>query len=459
MTKADIVAVCDAVRAPVNGKLAGISGNITSADSINLGAAVRSYQRLEEFLADPEVELVDLSVPTPLHVPQSIAALQAGKHVLCEKPLAMTPAELEDLAEEFAEAQTPILVAFHRRYDEGYQELRRRILSGELGSIRSVRAIAHDHHHITEDYLGSSGGIWRDLVIHDFDVIPWLLDDEHHVARERVLCVVTETRRAARDGGEATVDGRRIARDQGLDLRRAVEGVARLLDRSVDVGGRDAQGLREVGHLPCALLDVVDEVRDLAHERRDHEPPQPQEDDERQHDEAGEHHRPRGQGAMEDRDVAVAGRPVDNWDAVVRTILDNPADSFEIEIEGKPPVIYGDGRQSRDFTSVTNAVLATLQAGAAEAPLAGEVLNIGSQEEITIRELAEIVRDVVHPSARLVFDTSKPDGPPRKLLDVTRLHALGWRHSIALADGIRETYRWFLENYDVARMQGPAVTA
>ncbi len=56
-----------------------------------------------------------------------------------------------------------------------------------------------------------------------------------------------------------------------------------------------------------------------------------------------------------------------------------------------------------------------------------------------------MVRDVVHPGAELVFDTSKPDGTPRKLLDVSKLHALGWRHSIELRDGIESTYRWYLE--------------
>lgn len=119
-----------------------------------------------------------VATSTETHPDFTRQAVQAGVPVLVEKPLAMTPAELEELAEEFAEAQTPVLVAFHRRYDEGYQELRRRILGGQIGNIRSVRAIAHDHHHITEDYLGTSGGIWRDLVIHDLDVIPWLLDDE-----------------------------------------------------------------------------------------------------------------------------------------------------------------------------------------------------------------------------------------------------------------------------------------
>jgi GDP-L-fucose synthase len=79
-------------------------------------------------------------------------------------------------------------------------------------------------------------------------------------------------------------------------------------------------------------------------------------------------------------------------------------------------------------------------------------VNVGTGEDLTIRSLAEMVRDVVHPAGRLVWDTTKPDGTPRKLLDVSRLHAAGWRHRIALREGIESTYRWFLDNKDVVRM-------
>ena len=71
-------------------------------------------------------------------------------------------------------------------------------------------------------------------------------------------------------------------------------------------------------------------------------------------------------------------------------------------------------------------------------------LNIGSGTDLSIRELAEKVRDVVYPQAELTFDTTKPDGTPRKVLDVTRLRELGWTPSITLDDGIATTYEWFL---------------
>jgi GDP-L-fucose synthase len=73
------------------------------------------------------------------------------------------------------------------------------------------------------------------------------------------------------------------------------------------------------------------------------------------------------------------------------------------------------------------------------------LVNIGVGEDVTIRELAEKIRDVVYPQAELRFDTSKPDGTPRKVLNVDRLTATGWKARIDIDTGIRSTYEWFLQ--------------
>jgi len=69
---------------------------------------------------------------------------------------------------------------------------------------------------------------------------------------------------------------------------------------------------------------------------------------------------------------------------------------------------------------------------------------VGTGEDLSVRELAEMIRRMVHPSAKIVFDSTTPDGTPRKLLDVGPLHELGWRHRIELADGLAPTDEWFL---------------
>lgn len=78
-------------------------------------------------------------------------------------------------------------------------------------------------------------------------------------------------------------------------------------------------------------------------------------------------------------------------------------------------------------------------------PTAPALINIGSGEELTIRDLALLVKKVVGFEGELVYDAGKPDGTPRKLCDVSRMHSLGWRHRIVLEDGLRETYAWFLD--------------
>jgi GDP-L-fucose synthase len=81
-------------------------------------------------------------------------------------------------------------------------------------------------------------------------------------------------------------------------------------------------------------------------------------------------------------------------------------------------------------------------------------INVGTGEDLSIRELAARLRDLVAPDVQIVFDSSKPDGMPRKLLNVDRLHALGWRHRIPLEPGLRSTYEWFREHIITADLRG-----
>ena len=73
-------------------------------------------------------------------------------------------------------------------------------------------------------------------------------------------------------------------------------------------------------------------------------------------------------------------------------------------------------------------------------------INIGTGEDLSIAELVEIIKKVVGFKGEIKYDTTKPDGTPRKLLDVTRLHELGWRHKTSLEEGIGKAYEWYLEN-------------
>ena len=105
-------------------------------------------------------------------------------------------------------------------------------------------------------------------------------------------------------------------------------------------------------------------------------------------------------------------------------------------------VIWGSGTPRREFLHVDDLADACLFL--MEHYDGSEHINVGTGEDLSIRELAELVREIVYPEARLVFDSEKPDGMPRKRLDVSRLHDLGWRHAIALREGVAATYEWFV---------------
>lgn len=144
--------------------------------------------------------------------------------------------------------------------------------------------------------------------------------------------------------------------------------------------------------------------------------------------------------------------PGDNFDLENSHVL--PAllrKAHEAKTEGRPEVvIWGTGAPRREFLHVDDL------AGAAvflmERYDEPGIINVGTGQDMTITDLAQLIARIVGYSGRLVFDSSKPDGTPRKLLDITRLSNLGWRASISLEDGIRSTYNSFLENIASVRL-------
>ncbi len=136
----------------------------------------------------------------------------------------------------------------------------------------------------------------------------------------------------------------------------------------------------------------------------------------------------------------------DNFDLNSSHVLPALLRKFhEAHSEGRSEVIvWGTGRPRREFMHVDDLASAAifLMHQYEDAPM----VNVGTGQDLTIVELARLVARTVGYTGRIVFDESKPDGAARKLLDVSRLHLLGWRHAIGLEDGLRSTYRWFVEN-------------
>ena len=158
--------------------------------------------------------------------------------------------------------------------------------------------------------------------------------------------------------------------------------------------------------------------------------------------------------------------------AVMPTNLYGPGDNFhpenshvlpalirrfhEAKVQNAPEVVvWGSGTPRRELLYVDDMADGCLHLmELADEQIAPELLNypkpcfvnLGTGEDVTIRQLAEIVKRIVGYTGNLVCDASKPDGTPRKLQDVTRVHGLGWRHKVGLEEGIQQTYHWYLES-------------
>ena len=146
--------------------------------------------------------------------------------------------------------------------------------------------------------------------------------------------------------------------------------------------------------------------------------------------------------------------PYDNFDLKNSHVLPALIRKFhEAKVDGaKTVTVWGTGTPKREFLHVDDLADACLYL-----MLNWEDdwhINVGTGEDLSIRQLAETVRDIVYPEAQILFDTSKPDGAPRKLLDVSRLHEVGWRHRTPLREGIAGTYAWYLEHLQAATASG-----
>ena len=175
---ARIVALCGASRLPVDGVLKGLDGNITASDTLHFGSEVKVYRRFNELLADPQVQLVDLCTPTPIHVEQSISALKAGKHVLCEKPLARTSAEAKEIAKVAQSCLGFLLPAMCVRFWPGWSLLKKIVQEKTYGDVLAARfsRVSETPAWSKETYnqRNQSGGALFDLHIHDTDFVQFL---------------------------------------------------------------------------------------------------------------------------------------------------------------------------------------------------------------------------------------------------------------------------------------------
>lgn len=142
------------------------------------GAHGAQVSTLDEALADPSIAGVLVASSTDTHLEYSLAAAEAGKAVFCEKPLDQNLERARDAALRFEALVARLFLAFNRRFDPNFAALQARLASGTIGTLETLHIISHDPAPPPVEYIKVSGGIFKDMVIHDFDMARWLLGEE-----------------------------------------------------------------------------------------------------------------------------------------------------------------------------------------------------------------------------------------------------------------------------------------
>lgn len=131
----------------------------------------------EAILADPSIDAVVIASPTPTHVALLTRAAQAGKAILCEKPIDLDLARVDECRAQIAGTGVPIVVGFNRRFDPSFRDVRRRVVAGQIGRLEQLTIISRDPAPSPAAYIATSGGLFRDMTIHDFDLARFFLGD------------------------------------------------------------------------------------------------------------------------------------------------------------------------------------------------------------------------------------------------------------------------------------------
>jgi myo-inositol 2-dehydrogenase/D-chiro-inositol 1-dehydrogenase len=166
--------------------------NLVSLPGVRLKAVADPYLEPEEWASrgiewarepdrlidDDDIEAVLICSPTPTHAELIEAAARAGKHIFCEKPIALDPERVRSTLEVAAETGVKLQIGFNRRFDPTFARLRQAVVEGEIGDVHLIKIVARDPEPPPIDYVASSGGMFLDMTIHDFDMVRFLSGSE-----------------------------------------------------------------------------------------------------------------------------------------------------------------------------------------------------------------------------------------------------------------------------------------
>ena len=218
--QASLVGVCDPYQPNVDKLIA------------ELGCSQMTEQ---EIFSDDHIDAILICSATDTHVDLIHQAVAAGKHVFCEKPIDLSLERVQQCTAIVEQSDCKSLVAFNRRFDPNFQLLQQQIAAGQIGSVELVSIISKDPSPPPVEYLSSSGGLFRDMTIHDFDMARFLLDEEIEAVSAQASCLVNPAIGAAGDVDTAaitltTINGKLV---QISNSRRACFGY----DQRIEVHG------------------------------------------------------------------------------------------------------------------------------------------------------------------------------------------------------------------------------
>lgn len=212
-------------------------------------------QTSDEIIANPEIDAVVIGTPTDTHFDIIHAAARAGKAIFCEKPIDMSADAIRACMAVVAEAGVPFMTAFNRRFDTNFAHVRAQITEGRIGAVELVTILSRDPSPPPVSYIETSGGLFRDMMIHDFDMARFLLGEEPASVYAVGSALVDPAIGAAGDVDTAAVTlttaSGRIC--QISNSRRATYGY----DQRIEVHG--AKGMLRAGNILENTVEIATE--------------------------------------------------------------------------------------------------------------------------------------------------------------------------------------------------------
>ncbi len=238
---------CKAIAATDDARLVAVADPMTEAAAAMAGAHGCEIRGIDRILASDDIGAVVICTPTDTHADLIERAARAGKAVFCEKPIDLSVARVRACLQVVEAEATALMVGFNRRFDPDFMALKAAIDAGAVGRVEMISIISRDPGAPPADYIRRSGGIFRDMTIHDFDVARWLLGEEPETVMASASVLTDPAIEALGDYDSAnvllrTASGRHCVISNS---RRASYGYDQRIEVHGSVGSVSAENIRQ----------------------------------------------------------------------------------------------------------------------------------------------------------------------------------------------------------------------